>query len=211
MKTTVLTTIIISALLTATSCEDVSEINSAPQNEITMCCIETASIENVTTEELESLTFMVEEEKMARDVYITLYSKWGQRAFNNISSSEQKHMDAVKNLLEVYEMTVPSTLETVGEFENELLQDLYDDLIAQGSESLVEALKVGALIEEVDIIDLDDLRATVVAEEAINYVYEQLRKGSENHLRAFVKNLTKQGVTYEPQLMSEEDYTAIVN
>ena len=91
------------------------------------------------------------------------------------------------------------------------LQDLYDDLIAQGSESLVEALKVGALIEEVDIIDLDDLRATVVAEEAINYVYEQLRKGSENHLRAFVKNLTKQGVTYEPQLMSEEDYTAIVN
>lgn len=211
MKTSVLLTIILSIIFALASCEDASNINSLVQDDNPICCIETASLQNVTLEELESLNFMIEEEKLARDVYISLYSKWGQNSFNNISSSEQKHMDSIKGLLEVYEQSLPATLETVGIFENEVLQSLYTDLITQGSESLIEAFKVGAIIEEIDIIDLDELRDTIVKEEAIDYVFAQLISGSENHLRAFVNNLSKQGVEYEPQLLSADHFNGIIN
>lgn len=207
MRNLVITTI---ALFTLFACEDTASVSSS-LNESTICCAETASIENVTAEELEGLTFMVEEEKLARDVYITLYAKWGQKVFNNISNSEQKHMDAVHALLDLYEQEIPSTLFTVGAFENEDLQTLYNDLVNQGSASLVEALKVGALIEEVDIVDLVALQSEVVKEEAIAYVYDNLIKGSENHLRSFVKNLGNQGVVYTPQLLDAVTYNSIVN
>ena len=201
---------ILSVFMILIGCEDVASISSAETDSV-ICCAETASVENVTADELESLTFMVEEEKLARDVYITLYEEWGQKSFNNISGSEQKHMDAVKNLLELYEQEIPVTLETVGSFENEVLQSMYNDLVTQGKTSLIEALKVGALIEEVDIIDLVDLQETIVQEDTIEYVFANLISGSENHLRAFVKNLGQQGVTYEPQLLDTETYQAIVN
>lgn len=201
---------IVSIIVFAAACNEVPGVSSL-DNEQNVCCAETASIENVTAEELEGLTFMVEEEKLARDVYITLYSKWGQKVFNNISNSEQKHMDAVHALLDLYEQDIPSTLFTVGAFENDDLQTLYNDLVNQGSASLVEALKVGALIEEVDIVDLVALQNEVVQEEAIAYVYDNLIKGSENHLRSFVKNLGNQGVVYTPQLLDADTYNNIVN
>ena len=53
------------------------------------------------------LTYMREEEKLARDVYIFLYDKWGSQIFNNISVSEQTHMDAIKTLLDRYGIPDP--------------------------------------------------------------------------------------------------------
>ncbi|MDP2030099.1 MAG: DUF2202 domain-containing protein [Thiobacillus sp.] len=48
------------------------------------------------------LLFMREEEKLARDVYLTLYETWGLAVFSNIASSEQSHMDALLKLLRTY-------------------------------------------------------------------------------------------------------------
>ena len=192
------------------ACEDTAQISSANASSGD-CCLESVSPENVTEAEIESLLFMVEEEKLARDVYLTLYSVWGISSFYTISASEQQHMDAVQNLLKEYQQEVPETLESMGEFTNVELQQLFDDLTALGNQSTIDALLVGALIEEVDIIDLDEIRATVVHEAPIDQVYAQLRSGSENHLRAFVKNLVNQGVTYEPQFLDEAVYLAIVN
>ena len=53
---------------------------------------------SLSDEEVYWLMYMREEEKLARDVYATLYEKWGTRIFNNIRVSEQRHMDAVKAL-----------------------------------------------------------------------------------------------------------------
>ena len=54
-----------------------------------------------------SLLYMREEEKLAHDVYVTLYDQWGLRIFSNISQSEQAHTDAVKTLLDRYELGGP--------------------------------------------------------------------------------------------------------
>ena len=105
--------------------------------------------------EAEGLSFMREEEKMARDVYLTLYEQWGIRIFQNIAGAEETHMSAVADLLERYGLPDPAADTAVGVFANYELQALYDQLIEEGSQSLADALRVGALVEDVDIIDLE--------------------------------------------------------
>ena len=167
--------------------------------------------EELNDQEISGLAFMREEEKLARDVYITLYSSWGQRVFNNISNSEQQHMDALRILFEKYELSDPVLSDSVGLFQNEILAGLYDSLIVVGKTSLVEALKVGALIEEIDILDLQNELDTDVDNQDIILVYSNLLKGSYNHLRAYVKNLSRQGVNYVPVKLSTEVYLDILN
>jgi len=164
----------------------------------------------LTEEEKEGLLYMVEEEKLAHDVYVTLYEKWGLQIFNNIAQSESTHVNAVRSLLDKYNITDPTKNEPVGVFQNPDLQALYNQLIEMGSKSVVDALKVGALIEETDIIDLQE-RIDQTNKLDIISVYENLMMGSRNHLRAFVKTLANYGVTYEPQLLSKEEYEAIIN
>jgi len=154
-------------------------------------------------EEIEGLLYMVEEEKLARDVYLTLYNETGLMIFRNIAFSEGSHMDAVLNLIEKYNLTAPEALNQVGVFQNEELQALYDQLVEMGSGSIVDALKVGALIEETDIKDLEDWIAKTDNED-IKAVYINLMKGSENHLRAFVGQLERLGVDYTAQVLPQE-------
>jgi hypothetical protein len=160
--------------------------------------------------ERESLLYMREEEKLAHDVYAYLGDTWGSRVFENISSSELTHTNAVKSLLDAYGVEDVAANAEAGTFEHEELQSLYDDLTSRGSGSLVDALTVGAIIEEVDIVDLERYMEDV-DDEQIVLVYENLLRGSRNHLRAFVRNLEQQGVTYAPGYLSEEAYQDIVS
>jgi hypothetical protein len=167
------------------------------------------TIYSLTDAEKEKIVYMVEEEKMARDVYKTLYDKWGLQVFANIARSEQMHMDSVLYLIEKYGLENP-VQDEVGKFTNPDIQALYDQLVAQGSKSVVDALKVGALIEEVDIKDLDEAIAEAQAPDVVQ-IFENLRSGSYNHLRAFTSVLETYGVDYTPQILSPERYQEIVS
>jgi hypothetical protein len=113
-------------------------------------------------------------------------------------------------LLERYNLDDTASGEA-GVFSNPDLQALYDDMLAQGSQSLAEALKVAAAIEETDILDLQ-ARLAQTDNADIQQVFTNLLRGSENHLRAFVTSLERQtGETYQPQLLSAEAYQAILN
>jgi hypothetical protein len=161
-------------------------------------------------EEAAALAYMREEEKLAHDVYVTLFAQWGLPVFQNISQSEQTHTDAVKALLDRYELTDPAS-SSVGVFSNPDLQALYNDLVTRGSQSLADALKVGAAIEEIDILDLDARQAQTDNAD-IQQVFANLRSGSENHLRAFATTLqTQTGETYQPQYFSPEAYQTILS
>ena len=162
---------------------------------ISITTITHVSAAALTDADVASLTFMREEEKLARDVYIFLYSIWGSTIFDNISNSEQTHMDAIKTLLDRYGIADPASKVT-GVFNNTNLQSLYNTLTAQGSLSLIDALEVGALIEETDIDDLAvEISSTSLRD--IKRVYSNLMQGSMNHLEAFISNLAMLGVTYE--------------
>lgn len=162
------------------------------------------------TEESAALLYMLEEEKLAHDVYERLYELWGLGSFQNISQSEQTHMNAVLTLIDRYSLSNPASNEP-GVFTNPDLQALYDELIQQGSNSLAEALKVGAAIEEIDILDLEE-RLAETDNADIQQVFNSLINGSKNHLRAFVSTLERQtGESYQPQYMSAESYQAILD
>lgn len=167
--------------------------------------------EDVSDDEIAGLIFMREEEKLARDTYIEMFKIWNSKIFDNISKSEQTHTDAVLELLEKYSITDPVGDNAPGVFTDQTLQSLYDTLIAQGSASLIDALLVGAAIEEIDIIDIQVQVDNFVDNQDIALVYESLLKGSRNHLRSFVSNLEKQGVVYQPIKLSQQSYDDIVN
>jgi hypothetical protein len=169
-----------------------------------------ATPDELSADEAAALLDMREEEKLAHDVYVTFYAQWSLPIFQNISQSEQIHTDSIKTLLDRYGLTDPASSE-IGIFINPDLQALYNNLIARGSQSLAEALRVGAAIEEIDILDLQThLAETDNAD--IQQVYNNLMNGSYNHLRAFVSTLNKQsGETYQPQYLSIEVYEDIIN
>jgi len=163
---------------------------------------------DLSPEETAALLFMREEEKLARDIYNALYEVWGQPTFTNIAASEQAHMDEVKLLLDRYDLADPAL--TPGSFTDPSLQSLYDQLVAQGSVSLADALKVGAAIEEIDILDLQE-RLAQADNADLQQVFNNLMLGSYNHLNAFASALlTQTGETYQPQYLSAEAYAAIV-
>jgi hypothetical protein len=129
--------------------------------------------------------------------------------FSNISKAEQTHMDALLTMLVAYGIDDPIVSDEVGTFVDPKLAGMYTDLVATGSASLLDALYVGALIEEVDIQDLwHAIDETSQAD--INAVYANLLAGSENHLRAFVGQIENFGVEYVAQVLEQSEVDAIL-
>lgn len=163
-------------------------------------------------DEINDLLFMREEEKLARDTYLTFYELYDNlTVFSNIASSEQKHMDAMLKLLKKYDLPDPAAGNEIGEFTNTDLQTLYDDtLIPLGEASGLGALKVGGLIEEKD---MKDINAAIERsqQDDIDAVYATLLCGSRNHLRAFAQNIeTVTGEPYVAQLLTQAEVDAIL-
>ncbi len=162
--------------------------------------------------ERDGITYMREEEKMARDVYDSMYAKWNMNPFGNIRRSEQMHMDRMKALIEAYKLADPvvANNDKPGIFSNTTLQRFYNEFVATGSQSLANALKVGARIEELDISDLEE-RKTKTGREDIISVYNYLIMASENHLRAFVRRLQREGVDYKPVILGKDRFDEIIS
>ncbi|MBF0351832.1 MAG: DUF2202 domain-containing protein [SAR324 cluster bacterium] len=163
----------------------------------------------LTQQEYEDLLFMREEEKMALDVYQFLSQQWQFNIFSSIAQSEQRHTNRVANLLNVYNIPDPSLNKGPGEFLNNNLSELYSQLVVRGQSSILEALKVGALIEEVDIRDLDAaIQAT--DKQDIIFVYNNIRNGSYHHLRAFVHSIELYENRYQAVILPQERVDSIV-
>lgn len=163
---------------------------------------------DLTDEELKGVVRMREEEKLARDVYLTLALNWDEKVFENIAKSEQTHMNAVYSLIVRYGATDPVTNDLVGVFTSSDMQKLYDDFVNQGRQSKEESFKVGAAVEELDIFDLKGLLEKTDKDD-VRFVYGNLSRGSRNHLRAFSRLIHNNKWTYEPRYLSESEYYSI--
>ena len=158
--------------------------------------------------EIEGILLMREEEKLARDVYLTLGEKWDLKPFFNIAESEQKHMDEMGSLVTKYDLEDPVKDDTRGIFTNPEMKKLYDELLAEGQKSRLDALKTGALIEDLDIADLEALLKETDNDD-IRIVYLNLVKGSRNHLRTFHFQVERSGGTYKAQYITDDMYNKI--
>jgi hypothetical protein len=161
-------------------------------------------------EEIEGLFYMREEEKLAHDVYAALYAQWGASVFGNIIPSEAQHTEAIRQRILAHGLTDPAASTGDGVFVNAELQQLYNDLASMGRPSLDAALKVGCLIEEKDIWDIEQKKLQVQDEADLITVYDNLLCGSRNHLRAFNRALVAAGGAYDqPQYLSLAQWNAI--
>jgi hypothetical protein len=140
----------------------------------------------------DELFFIYQEEKVARDVYITLGKLYpDENTFASIQISEQRHIDAARELCEKYDVSIEGVdEESVGNFVLPVLQELYDTCVAEGQKSLLDALKVGELIEITDIDDLE--HASVGMPDDVVKVFENLKEGSLSHLDAFTAAIARE-------------------
>jgi hypothetical protein len=173
-------------------------------------CLAALPYEEVDTTEESHLVFMREEEKMARDLYLTFAELWGLPQFANVALAEQQHMDSVKLLMDKYAIVDPIVQDERGVFTNPDLQALYNDLLSQGQASAAEALRVAALVEEVDIADLDSALAEIDNQD-LTQMFSNLQRGSRNHLRAFAGAIEALGTAYTAQWLDQESVNAILD
>lgn len=195
--------------------------------------------QNQTTQELtlaeeQHLIFMREEEKLARDVYIVFSQMYPRsRAFGRIDDSEQKHTDAVRRLLEKYDVTDPSTNDNVGVFTGaeygEYFTEKFNEFVAEGEQGVLQAMYVGAFIEELDMIDINYCNQQILDANAelstpddcglkstdradVQRTLSNLLEGSKNHLRTYVRQIERRiGYgNYEAQLLSQEEVDEIL-
>ena len=184
--------------------------------------------------ELTHLVFMREEEKLARDVYIVLGEMYPEAGiFGDIDDSEQRHTDTVRDTILSYDEKDPTKRDNVGVYTGKeygwYFTEKFAQLTEMGARSELDALYVGAFIEELDMLDITQCPAIIVEMDDdidevtdcgkvytdnldLQRMYDSLLEGSKNHLRAYVGNIEAvigEG-NYEAQVLSQEEVDAIL-
>jgi len=211
MNHSILKTALIScAILAASSPYAMAGKGKNQANQTSSTTTQTETSNQLSAFEVTSLKFMREEEKLARDVYQTLYTRWGVPIFQNIANSEQTHTDKLKALIVTYNIEDPVKSDEIAVFTDPAFTKLYNDLVEYGSQSYENALMVGVEIEELDISDIQEQSALIKKRDILN-TYANLLKGSRNHLRSFYDLIQRGGFEYTPSHISQEEFDAIVN
>ena len=155
--------------------------------------------QDVNATEIDLLKKQYEEEMMANELYASFYDKYWIQTFKNISDSEARHMQAVKALLDRYDIETPKNYDHI--------QDLYESLKKAWDKSAFDALEVWVKIE---FVDIDDIVTAIKStdNDDIKIVFTNIGWASYNHLRGFLKAINNNW--YETKLdwkkyISEED------
>ncbi|MBS1516956.1 MAG: DUF2202 domain-containing protein [Bacteroidetes bacterium] len=168
------------------------------------------SYSQVSEQDKKGLIYLLEEEKLAYDLYSEMYTKYNHRVFGNILQSEKMHQQHVKDLMDRLGISYEDAAVNTGEFRDKNLQVMYNNFLTAGGYSFTDALRAGAMIEENDIKDLRDHYAKT-DNESIRQLLECLDYASQNHLRAFVRNLEREDINYTPKVLSKEDFDLIIS
>ena len=165
--------------------------------------------EDLSDKEIQSLKKMREEEMLAQDVYLAFSEMYSKPVFTNISKSETRHTLTIKGLLDKYELEDPAAEHETGKFTDPVFQEYYIKLVNQGRASYAEDFKVGLLIEDMDIADLEHALEKEIDNEDIKTVYGNLMRASKNHMKAFHFHASRAGFKYNPIYISESQYQEI--
>ena len=177
------------------------------------CCyvsatVDQSSINPLTEKEKSTMMMLAQEDKLSHDTYYRFNETWNRQVFDHILQSESQHMDVMQSLETAYGIKDPSMKNKLGAFADNFFQHLYDSLIQEGSKSQVAALQAAAYIEDRDIFDLNTA-ISQTKEANLLTIYGNLRDASENHLRAYMRNLQAAGGEYHPQFLTEEQFKKI--
>lgn len=177
---------------------------------VPVSCPDSLPWQQLSEAETAALLHMRAEELVAHDVYLAFSALYPNPVFRNITKSENVHAEAIARLLTKYNLPDPEAGHVAGTFSDPHFQDLYNSLTATGSQSVLNAMVVGATIEDLDIFDLQN-ELLVVDNTDIRFVFNNLLRGSKNHMRAFYANIVALGGTYTPQYITPAEFEAIIH
>ena len=188
MRTTLLTALVLVPALALGACTDTSETTT----DTSVTTEATEATEAADTDDRDALLQrLIEEEKVAHDLYTAFDENYGTQVFSNITRGEVGHQDAVLRVLDAAGTDDPRT-GVPGEFTDPELQELYDDLLARGLASETAAYQVGVDFETWDITELEnDLAATPEDDTELRELLQFLIDGSQRHLAAFERQLDR--------------------
>lgn len=186
ITTALVITALIATPMAAMAGKGKAKTSTSPGPATCSVCVATPLLPDQITE----LQWMREEEKLARDIYAAMATKYTDNIFKNIAASEQKHFDAIGEKLALYRIEDPAADTAPGEFTEPELQALYIELFDKGSLSRTDALEVGVIIEQQDIVDIEAALIGLTSKPLI-LTYKHLLNGSESHLAAFTKLLNR--------------------
>ncbi len=210
-KSLLKTSLFVLGFLMLTSCggdNDETQVTFDPNQKQVFEQVANLPEEDLSQEEIESLIYMWNEEKLAKDLYYSLYELYddykASNTFENIASrSETVHQELMEILLDKYQLSIDDNpydperdLEEdypPGQYSLEEIQQLYENLLSQGQLSFIEALKVGCIVEVTDVEDLE-YRLSIVGNQDIKLAFEFLKQGSYNHYWAFDNALKNNGI-----------------
>ena len=196
-----------------------ADLSTSPVKEATLngtdlggpvACPDSLPLGDLSEAEISALMHMRSEELVARDVYLAFSALYPNPVFRNITKSESAHAEAIARLLTRYNLPDPEAGHVAGTFSDPQFQDLYNTLTAAGAQSVLSAMVVGATIEDLDIYDLQN-ELLVVDNTDIRFVFNNLLRGSKNHMRAFYANIVALGGTYTPQYITPAEFEAIIH
>ncbi|MEV0743278.1 DUF2202 domain-containing protein [Streptomyces sp. NPDC050549] len=131
-----------------------------------------------------TLAHMAEEEKLAHDLYTAFAARYDAPVFDRIAAAETRHLDAVRTLLDRYDVNDPTADKAAGDFTDTTVQATYDRLLKQGTGSVDGALRAGLTFETDDIAALTQARSGLDAPD-VEQVYANLLAASRMHQAAF--------------------------
>jgi len=155
------------------------------------------------------LLLILQEEKVAYDFYSAMFEKYNHVVFQNVMSAEKTHQEHVMSLIKELNIDATGVSQNAGEFSDKDIIYMFDLLMRTGNSSFTDALLASARYEEKDISDLRKNYSNA-ENETIKALYNCLDKASQNHLKAFVKNLKKEGISYKPTELSQEAFNLII-
>lgn len=128
----------------------------------------------------EMLTYALEDEYHARAEYDLIIENFDvERPFTNIMGAEERHIEWLLPLFESYDVEIP--------------QDISSDYVVL-PETLTETFSVGV---DAEILNIDMYEAFLKQElpDDVRLIFERLKRASENHLKAFERNLSTSGTS----------------
>ena len=149
-----------------------------------------------------ALSYMWHEEKLAYDIYTSLNDIYPIRQMKNITKSETKHMESVREIVESYNLDITNLSDSesgyseevlesmsIGEYKLDKIQALYDLLYSKGKNSEKDALEVACMVEVTDIDDLANFLEDETLPQDIKSSFTFLIEGSYKHYWAFDRAL----------------------
>ncbi len=172
-----------------------------------LICISLALATLASAADPNDLIRLYEEEVLAHDLYVELGRVHPDiRPFQNIPRSEERHRQVMAGILEKEGIAIPEAPDG-RRFATDGLDRIHRQWLAEGRKSEVDACRVGVRLEDHDIADLRRAQQDFPDHRK---ALAQLEAASNHHFRAFHRNLTRRGGSYEPEALAAADIELIL-